>query len=75
MGCMGILILHSNIFNLKKIQFDTNVTNQLVYGVCFNVGCYFESERTSNYYSYICCSAEFAGSLSRILYLYKDISE
>jgi len=41
MGCMGIFIRHFDLFYLKKIQFNTNGANKLVYGVCFDVGCYF----------------------------------
>ena len=34
-----------------------------------------ESEHTPRRYSYLCCSVEFAGSIYRFLYLYKNISK
>ena len=37
MGGMGIFICHSDLCNIKKIQFNTINSYKLVYGVCFDV--------------------------------------
>jgi hypothetical protein len=36
----------------KGVHFNTNGTNHLIYSICFDVGCYLESECTSDCYSF-----------------------
>jgi hypothetical protein len=66
---MGIFIRHSHLFDFQKIQSHPNNPDQLVYGVCFDVGGYLEFEQPPKCYSYLCCSPQLAGSLYRLLYL------
>ena len=75
MGSVRISVRHSDLLHFKKIQLGANGPGQLVYGICFDVGCHLESQRAPKCYSSLCCSAEFAGSFYWFLYLCKNISK